>query len=483
MVVPQDDHSSGSSTCLPNNHDEQHDYNEAEESQDYEVDYSTVPPTPNVCSFLASPVRMSTGRYNFRSIPERLHHSGRLSTGSGSGSSSGDVGSGGRGSGSCQGSGVSHSVAGNAGVTATSFAATSLVALSTTTTATTNSSANRPNPATAISSHGSSSASRHATGTNSSNPNPSTRPNATGTNSSNANPSTRPNATGTTSSNANQSATRPNGNRGRAQPTSARGRTGRNHPPVATVAVTCAGVRNYSSDELDRMLQCICTVLPTGNYMWELVAQLHANYFPDCNRNAVSIKKILPTYASKQPTTGNPTIPPSVALAKEIREDINAKAGVTDADVSDLFDDGVAVDEYDDDVLGEVADDNQQGQMVLESLPSAASSSLTGATSSIVGSRAKTRQNQVALAIEATSSSTNASFSAFLQQRQIEEFEWKQRRLEMEEARARHEEELHELQRKESRQQEHMNNLFQLAMTGIMAYMGMKKSGSNDDGK
>jgi len=25
--------------------------------------------------------------------------------------------------------------------------------------------------------------------------------------------------------------------------------------------------------------------------------------------------------------------------------------------------------------------------------------------------------------------------------------------------------------------------LFQLAMTGIMAYMGMKKSGSNDDGK
>jgi hypothetical protein len=217
--------------------------------------------------------------------------------------------------------------------------------------------------------------------------------------------------------------------------------------------------------------------------MWELVAQLHANYFPDCNRNAVSIKKILPTYASKQPTTGNPTIPPSVALTKEIREDINAKAGVTDADVSDLFDDGVAVDEYDDDVLGEVADDNQQGQMVLESLPSAASSSLTGATSSIVLSRAKTRQNQVALAIEATSSSTNASFSAFLQQRQIEEFEWKQRRLEMEEARARHEEELHELQRKESRQQEHMNNLFQLAMTGIMAYMGMKKSGSNDDGK
>jgi len=374
--------------------------------------------------------------------------------GSGSGSSSGGVRS------------------GNAAVTATSFAATSLVALSTTTTATPNSSANRPNTATTNSSHG----------RVSSNANPSTRPNATGATSSNANPSTRPNATVATSSNANPSATRPNGSRGRAQPTSDRARGGRNHPPVATVAGTRAGVRNYSSDELDRMLQCIRTVLPTGNGMWELVAQLHGNYFPDCNQNAVSIKKKFYQLANKQPTTGNPNIPPSVALAKEIREEINTKAGVTDADVSDLFDDGVAADDYDDDVLGEVADDNQQGQMVLERLPSAASSSVTGATTSIIGSRAKTRQNQVESAIEAPSSSANASFSALLQQRQMaEEFEWKQRRLEMEEARARHEEELHELRRKESRQQEQMNNLFQLAMTGIKAYMGMKKSGSNDD--
>jgi len=93
------------------------------------------------------------------------------------------------------------------------------------------------------------------------------------------------------------------------------------------------------------MLQCIRTVLPTGNDMWELVAQLHGNYFPDCNRNAVSIKKKFYQLANKQPTKGNPNIPPSVALAKEIREEINTKAGVTDADVSDLFDDGVAVDD------------------------------------------------------------------------------------------------------------------------------------------
>jgi hypothetical protein len=426
MVVPQDDnHSSGSSTCLPNDPYQQ---TQVEESQEHKADFSTVPPTPNVRSFLASPVRMSTGRYNFRSTPERLH-SGRLSMGSGSGSSSGGVGSDGR-------------CSGNAAVTATS-----LVALSTTTTATTNSSANHPNAATTNSSHGRYSSNANpsirpnATGATSSNANPSIRPNATNATSSNANPSTHPNATGATSSNANPSATRPNGSLGLAQPTSARARGGRNNPPVATVAVTRAGVRNYSSDELDRMLQCIRTVLPTGNNMWELVAQLHGNYFPDCNRNAVSIKKFFYQLANKLPTTGNSNIPPSVGLAKEIWEDINAKAGVTDAHVSDLFDGGVAVD---DDVLGEVADDNQQGQMVLERLPSAASSSVTGATTSIIGLRAKTPQNQVASAIEATSSSANASFPALLQQRQMaEEFEWKQRRLEIEEARARHEEELH----------------------------------------
>jgi hypothetical protein len=161
---------------------------------------------------------------------------------------------------------------------------------------------------------------------------------------------------GTNPSNANPSATRPNDNHGRVQPAAGRGHGGRNHPPVARVAVTRAGVRNYSSDKLDRMLQCICTVLPTGNQVLELVALLHATYFPDCNRNAVSIKKKFYQLANKQPTTGNPTILPSVALGKKKREDINAKAGVTDADVPDLFDDGVAVDDYDEDVLGDVAD-------------------------------------------------------------------------------------------------------------------------------
>ncbi len=64
------------------------------------------------------------------------------------------------------------------------------------------------------------------------------------------------------------------------------------------------------------------------------------------------------------------------------------------------------------------------------------------------------------------------------------EFELKQRRIEREEARAHHKEELFELRRKEIRQEEQRNRLdeqrnmmFQMAMMGIMAYLGMRKDG------
>ena len=63
-----------------------------------------------------------------------------------------------------------------------------------------------------------------------------------------------------------------------------------------------------------------------------------------------------------------------------------------------------------------------------------------------------------------------------------EEFEWCQRRYEREEERirreeerARREEELHEMRRKESRQQEQMGMVFQAAMAGIMAFWANKK--------
>jgi hypothetical protein len=74
-MVPINNHeddgrSSSSSTCLP---DGCHGDDAEEEAQ--EVDYSTVPPTPNVTRLLLSPCRGA--RYPLRSTPERLCSRGR----------------------------------------------------------------------------------------------------------------------------------------------------------------------------------------------------------------------------------------------------------------------------------------------------------------------------------------------------------------------------------------------------------------------
>ena len=71
-----------------------------------------------------------------------------------------------------------------------------------------------------------------------------------------------------------------------------------------------------------------------------------------------------------------------------------------------------------------------------------------------------------------------------------EEFEARQRRIEREEARAHRKEELFELRQKEIemeeqryRQEEQRNMMFQLALTGIMAYFGAKAKDDNDNKK
>jgi hypothetical protein len=62
-----------------------------------------------------------------------------------------------------------------------------------------------------------------------------------------------------------------------------------------------------------------------------------------------------------------------------------------------------------------------------------------------------------------------------------EDYELRQRHLETEEARAHREEELHEMRCKEIKQEEQRTMLFQLAITGMMAYFGVKHKKDNDD--
>ncbi len=104
-------------------------------------------------------------------------------------------------------------------------------------------------------------------------------------------------------------------------------------------------------------------------------------------------------------------------------------------------------------------------------------------------SKARTQQNKLVDAIESNADATSGAFASLMQQQQMmEDFEWRQCRLEREEERARREEErarreeeLHEMRRKESRQQEQMSMAFQLVLTGFMAYVGMKRDPDDKD--
>jgi len=265
--------------------------------------------------------------------------------------------------------------------------------------------------------------------------------------------------------------------------------------------VNRGGTKNYSDQEVEYMLQCIRCVLPLGHEMWDRVAELHGVHWPMQGRTAESLKRKFQTLANQQPGTGNPNIPPLVAKAKEIREAINVSAGVNDADVSEFFEDPD----------GGLLDGDEEDEVILEAPPAAAdvadaeavptvitavarrqsTSSGPGSIATSVGtSKARTKQNQLVGAIEASNEVTSSAFATFLQQRQMaEEFEWRQRRYEREEERirreeernrreeerARREEELHEMRRKESRQQEQMGMVFQAAMAGIMAFWANKK--------
>ena len=272
---------------------------------------------------------------------------------------------------------------------------------------------------------------------------------------------------------------------------------------------------------MDSLLQVIWAICQIGNDHWEIVVDLHSNSYADCGQTAESIKRKFSSLASTQPSSGNPTMPPVVATAKEIRELINAKAGINDLDVSDCFDE----EEEDDDLLdvswppqqitvaseatvitqmtqleGEPLNNQQQQVSAVTQRERRASGASSGplstlASVSVAQSKGRTRQNVIVSAIDSATSSSNNTFAALLQQRPItEEFEMRQQHLEREEERVRREEErarreeerlcreeeLHEMQRKESRQQEERSMLFQLAMTGLLAYLGMKKKEDND---
>jgi hypothetical protein len=144
-------------------------------------------------------------------------------------------------------------------------------------------------------------------------------------------------------------------------------------------------------------------------------------------------------------------MPPAVALAKEICMTINRRASITDANLSDVFEcDEEEEEEEEEGVNNNLPSQeitmstnppaaiiaqpeqpetlNNQQQLVTttsnrERRASAASSGhlSTLASVSVAQNRARTRQNVISSAIDSATTANNSVFSAFLQQKQMQE--------------------------------------------------------------
>jgi hypothetical protein len=78
------------------------------------------------------------------------------------------------------------------------------------------------------------------------------------------------------------------------------------------------------------MLESVREYLPISGLEWDLVAQRHAAFHPDEERNGDQLKKKFNKLAKVKMGTGDPNVPPDVSEAKAIRKLIIEKTeGVT----------------------------------------------------------------------------------------------------------------------------------------------------------
>ncbi len=141
---------------------------------------------------------------------------------------------------------------------------------------------------------------------------------------------------------------------------------------------------------------------------------MHGNQYSHCNRTtAESIRCKFSTLANVQPGSGNPTVPPLILQAKQIREAINFKAGTTDADVSDFFEDSPDVVADDNLLDGEEAEGDDVVAAVEEepALPVdvpaiITANTATAATTTTAGRRASTNSSTIAPSVASSKART-----------------------------------------------------------------------------
>jgi len=262
--------------------------------------------------------------------------------------------------------------------------------------------------------------------------------------------------------------------------------------------------------------------------MWEMVAQLHSQNYPQCQCDGKSLKTKYLRLANEKPSTGNPNMSPATLLAKEIKVAIDLKVGNTPADVDDLFGNN----DDDDSSSGASAGPPTSaeappagaGVPSVINAPTTTTDNNTALTNVSTAARRKTRTNQIVSVMETNTKETRSSFTSMMEHRiQAEEAELRlrrlereaaeeQRRLDREEDRRRREdmEEIRRQEREERRlereeerrfreeaeehrrrereeernhQQQQLLTMMQVVMSGAMAFMGMRSGDNNNNNK
>jgi len=110
---------------------------------------------------------------------------------------------------------------------------------------------------------------------------------------------------------------------------------GRNPPPAAARGGNRNTAPQYTEDEITYLLGNIAAILPVDGADWEAVKDAHGEFYGANDRATESIKRKFQQLYRVQKPTGDPTCPPNVRLAKQIRRQIIDKCEIDDADGDD----------------------------------------------------------------------------------------------------------------------------------------------------
>ena len=92
---------------------------------------------------------------------------------------------------------------------------------------------------------------------------------------------------------------------------------------------------NFSTTELESLLESIEKHLPIGQMEWEIIEQNHSLLYPEQKRTVESIKRKFRLLYNTRAPTGNPKIPPHIRKAKDIKEKISIRVDVIDGEDDD----------------------------------------------------------------------------------------------------------------------------------------------------